>query len=139
MILFNQNYTHGQQVSKAWREYLTRKPPDVQIVGDDFIFAAHWISTQMLRTAMRQTQPTDPRKVAFALEGMKYQSPVGDVEMRKTDHRLQSPLFLGMWAKQGSRGVKRGWRAGRVPRGWRAVARALGDAAVGDRWGKARG
>ena len=207
VFLFNQNYTHGQQVSKASREYLARKRPDVQIVGDDFIpiasvrdfaphiakirasgadtvitsnwgsdltlmfkaakdsglninfftmnannpgtpaqmgswgvdkvgvlwnwghnaptpelekiyldykkktnedfiFAAHWNSMQMLRTAMRQTQSTDPKKVAFALEGMKYKSPVGDIEMRKTDHQLQSPLFLGVWAKQGSKGVR---------------------------------
>ena len=26
--------------------------------------------------------------------------------MRKTDHLLQAPLFLGIWAKQGSKGVK---------------------------------
>ena len=77
-----------------------------QKTGEDFIFAAHWNSMQMLRTAMRQTQSTDPKKVAFALEGMKYKSPVGDIEMRKTDHQLQAPLFLGMWAKQGSKGVK---------------------------------
>ncbi len=207
VFLFNQNYTHGQQVSKAAREYLGRKRPDVQIVGDDFIpiaqvrdfaphiakirasgadtvitsnwgsdltlmfkaardsglninfftmnannpgtpaqmgpwgdgkvsvlwnwghnaptpeldkiyvaykqktgedfiFAAHWNSMQMLRAAMRQAQSTDPKKVAFALEGMKYKSPVGDVEMRKTDHQLLSPLFMGLWAKQGSKGVK---------------------------------
>jgi branched-chain amino acid transport system substrate-binding protein len=37
VYLLNQNYTHGQQVSKASREYLGRKRPDVQIVGDDFV------------------------------------------------------------------------------------------------------
>ena len=61
---------------------------------------------QMLKAAMRTSKSTDPKKVAFALEGMKYKSPVGDVEMRKTDHQLQAPLFLGIWAKQGSKGVK---------------------------------
>ena len=61
---------------------------------------------QMLKAAMRASKSTDPKKVAFALEGMKYKSPVGDVEMRKTDHQLQAPLFLGIWAKQGSKGVK---------------------------------
>ena len=207
VFLFNQNYTHGQQVSKAAREYLARKRPDIQIVGDDFIpiaqvrdfaphiakirasgadtvvtsnwgsdltlffkaakesglninfftmnannpgtpqqmgnwgadkvgviwnwghnaptpelekiyvaykqktnedfiFAAHWNSMQMLKAAIRDAKSTDPKKVAFALEGMKYKSPVGDIEMRKTDHQLQSPLFLGIWAKQGSKGVK---------------------------------
>ena len=207
VFLFNQNYTHGQQVSKAAKEYLARKRPDIQIVGDDFvpiattrdfqpyiakirasgadtvitsnwgsdltllfkaardaglnlnyytmnannpgtpgqlgsfgaekvgviwnwghnaptpelekiyiaykkkynedfIFAAHWNSMHMLRTAMRQAKSTDPKQVAFALEGMKFKSPVGDVEMRKTDHQLLSPLFLGIWAKQDGKRVK---------------------------------
>jgi branched-chain amino acid transport system substrate-binding protein len=44
--------------------------------------------------------------VAFALEGLKFKSPQGELEMRKTDHQLQAPLYLGLWAKQGSKGVK---------------------------------
>jgi branched-chain amino acid transport system substrate-binding protein len=207
VFLLNQNYTHGQQVSKAAKEYLARKRPDIQIVGDDFvpiaqvrdfapyiakikgsgadtvitsnwgsdltllfksardfglninfytmnannpgtpaqmgpwgegkvgvlwnwghnaptpelekvyvaykqkynedfIFAAHWNSMNMLLSAIRQAKSSDPKKVALVLEGMKYKSPVGEVEMRKADHQLQAPLFLGVWAKQGSPGVK---------------------------------
>ncbi len=207
VYLLNQNYTHGQQVSRAAKEYLARKRPDIQIVGDDFvpiasvrdfapyvakiqasgadtvitsnwgsdlgllfksardfgqninfytmnannpsipgqmgswgaekvgviwnwghnaptpelekiyvdykkktgddfIFAAHWNSMNMLQSAMRAAKSTDAKTVAFALEGMKYKSPVGDIEMRKADHQLQAPLFLGVWAKQGSKGVK---------------------------------
>lgn len=207
VFLLNQNYTHGQQVSKASREYLARKRPDIQIVGDDFIpiaqvrdfaphvakirasgadtvitsnwgsdltllfksardsglninfftmnannpgtpqqmgpwgdgkvgviwnwghnaptpelekvyvdfkkktgedfiFAAHWNSVTMLQAAMRQAKSTHAVKVAYALEGMKYKSPIGDVEMRKTDHQLQAPLFLGIWGKQGTKGIK---------------------------------
>ena len=207
VFLLNENYTHGQQVSKASREYLARKRPDVQIVGDDFvplaqvrdfapqiakirasgadtvitsnwgsdlsllfkaakdsglninfftmnannpsipaslgnwgadkvgviwnwghnaptpelekiyvdykkktgedfIFAAHWNGLNMLLGAMKQAKSTDAKKVAFALEGMKYKSPIGEIEMRKTDHQLQAPLYLGLWAKQGSKGVK---------------------------------
>ena len=207
VYLLNQDYTHGQHVSKAAKDYLARKRPDVQIVGDtfvpiaqvkdfapyiakikasgadtvitsnwgtdlslllkaakdfglninfftmnannpgvpaqmgswgvdkvsviwnwghnaptpelekiyldykkksdeDFIFAAHYNSIHMLSAAMDKVKSTDPKKVAYALEGMKFKSPVGEVEMRKTDHQLLAPLFLGMWAKQGSKGVK---------------------------------
>ncbi|MEB0057711.1 MULTISPECIES: branched-chain amino acid ABC transporter substrate-binding protein [unclassified Variovorax] len=208
VFLFNQNYTHGQQVAKASRAYLARKRPDIQIVGedyvpiatvrdfapyvakiaasgadtvitsnwgtdlgllfkaakdynlninfytfnannpgipaqmgswgvekvnvmwnwgsnaptpalekiamaykkkspeDDFIYASHWYTMNMLRAAMRQAKSTDPKKVAFALEGMKYESPVGEVEMRKVDHQMLAPIYLGVWAKQGSPGVK---------------------------------
>ncbi|MDA8455170.1 branched-chain amino acid ABC transporter substrate-binding protein [Acidovorax sp. GBBC 3334] len=35
VYLINQNYAHGQQVSKYAKENLARKRPDVQIVGDD--------------------------------------------------------------------------------------------------------
>jgi branched-chain amino acid transport system substrate-binding protein len=60
----------------------------------------------MLQAAMRQAKSTHAVKVAYALEGMKYKSPIGDVEMRKTDHQLQAPLFLGIWGKQGTKGIK---------------------------------
>lgn len=207
VYLLNQDYTHGKQVSKAAKEYLARKRPDVQIVGDDFvpiaqirdfapyvakiaasgadtvitsnwgsdltllfksardfglninfytmnannpgtpaqmgswgadkvgviwnwghnaptpelekiyvgykkkynedfIFAAHWNTMNMLLEAMRKAKSTNPKQVAFALEGMNYKSPIGDVQMRKTDHQLLAPLFLGVWAKQGTKGVK---------------------------------
>jgi branched-chain amino acid transport system substrate-binding protein len=35
VFLINQNYAHGQQVSKYFKETMARKRPDVQIVGDD--------------------------------------------------------------------------------------------------------
>ena len=35
IYLINQNYSHGQQVAKYFKEGLARKRPDVQIVGDD--------------------------------------------------------------------------------------------------------
>ena len=207
VFLLNQNYTHGQQVSKLSREYLAAKRPDIEIVGDvfvpiattldfapyvaqiagsgadtvitsnwgsdlsllfkaahasnlnvnfytlngnnpgspqalgsygvgkvgviwnsganaptpelekiaasykrktkeDFIYAAHWNTVHMLRAAIRAAHSTDPKKVAFALEGMHYDSPMGDVEMRRTDHQLQAPLYLGIWDKQNGTNVK---------------------------------
>ncbi len=35
VYLINQNYAHGQQVSRYAKENLARKRPDVQVVGDD--------------------------------------------------------------------------------------------------------
>ena len=207
VYLLNQDYTHGQQVSKAAKEYLARKRPDIQLVAnefipmaqvrdfapyvakiaatgadtvitsnwgsdltlllkaskdfglnvnyftlnannpgtptqlgswgenkvgviwnwntnantpelekihvaykkkynEDFIFAAHWNTMNMLFQAIKLAKSTDSKKVAFTLEGMSYKSPLGDVKMRKTDHQLEAPLYLGIWAKQGSKGVK---------------------------------
>ncbi len=35
VYLINQNYAHGQQVSKYFKDTMSRKKPDVKIVGDD--------------------------------------------------------------------------------------------------------
>jgi len=35
VYLINQNYAHGQQVSRYFRDTIPRKRPDVQVVGDD--------------------------------------------------------------------------------------------------------
>ena len=35
VYIIGQNYSHGKQVSKYFKEYMARKRPDVQIVGDD--------------------------------------------------------------------------------------------------------
>ena len=50
--------------------------------------------------AMAKTKSIDPVKVAFAMEGMKWKSEFGgEVEMRKSDHQLQQPLYIGKWEK----------------------------------------
>ena len=96
------NWGHNAPTPELEKIYVDFKKK----TGEDFIFVAHWNSMHMLQAAMREAKSTDAKKVAFALEGMKYKSPVGEIEMRKTDHQLQAPLYLGIWAKQGSKGVK---------------------------------
>jgi branched-chain amino acid transport system substrate-binding protein len=198
VYLINQNYAHGQQVSKYAKENLKRKRPDVQVVGDDlhplaqvrdfapyvakikasgadtvitgnwgsdlallvkaandagltakfytyyanfggtptalgkaadgrvyqvgyghynmpginatlvsefkkrfnddYYSAATYTSLVMLAQGMANAKSTDPVKVAKAMEGMKFKSFNGEVEMRKTDHQLQQPLFIAKWA-----------------------------------------
>ena len=43
---------------------------------------------------MAKAKTTDPVKVAAAMEGLKFKSFNGEVEMRKTDHQLQQPLYI---------------------------------------------
>jgi len=200
VYLLNQNYSHGQQVAKFGKEYLKRKRPDIEIVGEDLhplaqvrdfapyiakikasgadtVITGNWGSdltllvkaaneagyngkfytyyTQVTGTptalgttgagnvfqigighpnlpgqgdvwanefkqkvnddfytvqiirmlealslAMAQAKSTDPVKVAMAMEGLKWKSMYGgDVEMRKSDHQLQQPLWMGVWQK----------------------------------------
>ncbi|MBQ0959668.1 branched-chain amino acid ABC transporter substrate-binding protein [Ideonella sp. 4Y11] len=199
IYLLNQNYSHGQQVSKYAKEMMARKRPDIQFVGDDLhplaqvkdfapyvakikasgadsVITGNWGSdltllvkaandaglnikfytyyasvsgaptaigaagagrvymvayghsnmgeplgklgdafkakfnedlyTQavynellMLSSAMAKAKSTDPVKVAAAMEGIGIKGFNGDVEMRKTDHQLQQPLYISIWQK----------------------------------------
>jgi len=199
LYLFNQNYSHGQQVAKYAKENLSRKRPDIQIVGEDYhplaqvrdfapyiakikaagadtVITGNWGSDlsllvkaaneggytgkfytyytgvtgtptalgtsgagrvyqiayahynmggdmtkwmaefktkfnddfyvgtvisiyNALGQAMAKAKSTDPVKVAAAMEGLKYQNFNGEVEMRKTDHQLQQPLYMTVWQK----------------------------------------
>ncbi|MGB8855850.1 MAG: branched-chain amino acid ABC transporter substrate-binding protein [Burkholderiales bacterium] len=63
-------------------------------------------AVEMLAKAMTQAGSTDPLKVARAMEGMKMEGPFGEVEMRKVDHQLIQPLFIGTFSKAGQPGLK---------------------------------
>ena len=200
VYLINQNYSHGQQVSRFAKENLARKRSDIQVVGDDLhplaqvrdfapyiakikaagadsVITGNWGSDlallvkaageggytgkfftyytgvtgtptalgtngagkvfqvayshynmggetdkdmagfkakynddyytgsitrilEVLTAAMTQSKSTDPVKVALAMEGLKVKSSFGgEVEMRKSDHQLQQPLYMTVWQK----------------------------------------
>ncbi len=68
--------------------------------NDDYYTFAITRILEALTRAMAQSKSTDPVKVAFAMEGLKWKSQFGgEVEMRKSDHQLQQPLYMGEWEK----------------------------------------
>jgi branched-chain amino acid transport system substrate-binding protein len=67
--------------------------------NDDYYSAATYSALTMLATGMAQAKSTDPVKVAAAMEGLKFKAFNGEVEMRKTDHQLQQPLYIAKWQK----------------------------------------
>jgi branched-chain amino acid transport system substrate-binding protein len=74
--------------------------------NDDFyVMQTHPVVT-MLAKAIKETNSTDPVKVAFAMEGMKVKSLNGEVEMRKADHQLQQPLYIATWVKTNGKDVR---------------------------------
>jgi branched-chain amino acid transport system substrate-binding protein len=200
VYLINQNYAHGQQVSRYFKEIMARKKPDVKIVGDDlhplgqvkdfapFVakikasgadsivtgnwgqdltllvkaakdaglnanfytyyavtggvptalaagvggkvrvvavghnslpgtvkawqdefkkkFNDDWYTLQthsaltMLAAGMAAAKTVEPVAVAKAMSGIKFTNFTGiEVEMRKTDHQLQQPLYITEWRK----------------------------------------
>jgi branched-chain amino acid transport system substrate-binding protein len=71
--------------------------------NDDFYTGAIYHAYTILAEAMAQTKSTEPALVAKAMEGMRFKSFNGDVEMRKTDHQLQQGLFINRWEKAGGK------------------------------------
>ncbi|MFL6657169.1 MAG: branched-chain amino acid ABC transporter substrate-binding protein [Massilia sp.] len=74
--------------------------------NDDFYTAQTHSSIGMLSQAIKSSKSTDPVKVAFAMEGAKFQSLNGGVMMNKVDHQLQQPLYIGTWSKVDGKAVK---------------------------------
>ncbi|MDR3481245.1 MAG: branched-chain amino acid ABC transporter substrate-binding protein [Burkholderiaceae bacterium] len=74
--------------------------------NDDFYAMATYTIVEMLSKAIKDAKSVDPIKVAFAMEGMKVKSLNGEVEMRKTDHQLQQPLYIGTWTKVDGKTVR---------------------------------
>jgi branched-chain amino acid transport system substrate-binding protein len=90
-IAYN-HYNMGGQMDKWMSEFKTK-------YNDDFYTGSTIRVYQVLGAAMAKAKSTDPVKVAAAMEGLKFDSFNGEVEMRKTDHQLQQPLYMTVWQK----------------------------------------
>ncbi|MCM5681165.1 branched-chain amino acid ABC transporter substrate-binding protein [Schlegelella sp. S2-27] len=90
------HYNMGGQIQQWQQEYK-------QKFNDDFYTGAVVHIFNALGEAMAKAKSTDPVKVAPALEGLKFKSFNGEVEMRKADHQLQQPLYLTVWQKADDR------------------------------------
>ena len=67
--------------------------------NDDMYTGSVYHGFSMLTEAFQRSKSTDPVKVAAAMEGMKFKSFNGEVEMRKADHQLQQGLYITRWEK----------------------------------------
>jgi branched-chain amino acid transport system substrate-binding protein len=94
--VFQVSYNHynmGGQMGQWQAEYK-------QKFNDDFYTASVIRIYSALATSMAKARSTDPVKVAAALEGLTFNGLInGDVEMRRTDHQLQQPLYITVWQK----------------------------------------
>ncbi len=88
---------------------------------DDYTIMATYTSMKLLAGAMKAAKSTDPKKVAFALEGLKVTSLNGEVEMRASDHQLQQPVFIESWQKVDGKTVR--YDQEHTGYGWRTEAR----------------
>ena len=90
-IAYN-HYNMGGQMDKWMGEFN-------QKYNDDFYTGSTIRIFEILGQAMANAKSTDPLKVAAAMEGLKFTSFNGEVEMRKADHQLQQPLYMSVWQK----------------------------------------
>jgi len=93
--VFQISYSHynmGGKFQKWMEEFNAKFKDDMYTNSIDNIFNS-------LTLAMAKAKSTDPVKVAFALEGLKFPSFAGENEMRKTDHQLQQTMFMTVWQK----------------------------------------
>jgi branched-chain amino acid transport system substrate-binding protein len=74
--------------------------------NDDYYTMATYTGIAMLAKAFNDVKTTDPVKVAYAMEGIKVNSLNGEVEMRKSDHQVQQPLYIATWVKTNGKDVK---------------------------------
>ncbi len=74
--------------------------------NDDFYTLSIYTGLELLGQAIKNSKSTEPVKVAYAMEGLKVTSLNGEVEMRKSDHQLQQPLYIATWSKIDGKTVK---------------------------------
>jgi branched-chain amino acid transport system substrate-binding protein len=70
----------------------------------DFYFLRGKIMWDMFAKAINQAKSVEPKAVALALEGMRHDAELGEVEMRKSDHQLIQPLYVLTLVKSTARG-----------------------------------
>jgi branched-chain amino acid transport system substrate-binding protein len=74
--------------------------------NEDFILLGNEAAIMALAEGIRRANSTDPVKVAYAMEGMKMQGMSGEMEIRKSDHQMQAPLFVTSWTQLNGKDVK---------------------------------
>ena len=74
--------------------------------NDDYYTAQTYSSIGMLAQAIKTSKSTDPVKVAYAMEGAKFNSLNGEVTMQKVDHQMQQALYIGTWSKVNGKDIK---------------------------------
>lgn len=97
--VYQVSYNHlnmGGEIQQLMADYKKK-------FNDDFYTGAVYHAFAILTEAMAKSKSTEPAVVAKAMEGLRFKSFNGDVEMRKTDHQLQQGLFIDRWEKAGGK------------------------------------
>ncbi len=84
---------------------------------DDFYTMQTHAGMTLLSAGIKKAGSLDPIKVAYAMEGTKFQTLNGEAEMRTSDHQLQQNVTIATWAKVDGKAVK--YDSEKTGYGWR--------------------
>lgn len=73
--------------------------------NEDWNWLPIYLAPEFLVRAINKARSAEPTKVAFALEGLGFAGPTGEVWIRPEDHQLMMPLFQTTFVKAGEPGV----------------------------------
>ena len=76
---------------KAFKDAYGREPKVGALYG--------YLTAQFITKALLKAGKMDREKFIDALEGMKVDSPIGEIEMRAYDHQAMLPMFMGVTKK----------------------------------------
>ena len=100
---------HVKQITE-WHENISPNPLEKwaqdfeKKYKADFYYLRVRTAMLMLAEAAKRAKSNEPKAVAYALEGLRFDTATGEVEMRKQDHQLIQPLYLSTVYKQASKG-----------------------------------
>ncbi|MEO8007385.1 MAG: branched-chain amino acid ABC transporter substrate-binding protein [Betaproteobacteria bacterium] len=96
---------HINAADSAWQKTLLEYKTKYNTVSN-VAYLPSFRVVEMLAAALDKAGTSDPVKVAYALEGLKYAGPSGASYMRAEDHQMIAPLFILSLVKAGQPGVK---------------------------------
>jgi branched-chain amino acid transport system substrate-binding protein len=96
---------HINAADAAWEKALVGYKTKYNAVSNLDYLPSYRV-VEMVASAMNKSGTTEPIKIAYALEGMKYIGPSGESWMRADDHQMIVPIYLMSFAKAGQLGVK---------------------------------
>ena len=96
---------HINAADAAWQKTLLEYKAKYRTVSNAAYLPAFRV-VEMLAGALDKAGTTDPVKVAYSLEGLKYAGPSGASWMRAEDHQMIAPLYILNLVKAGQAGVK---------------------------------
>lgn len=98
----NAGGTPGSPSDAFYQQYRKRYPA----AKDDYLYLRMQVMIEMLAKAIEKARSTDPKAVAYALEGAHYQSAFHEASMRAADHQLIQPLYLMQMQRADSGGIR---------------------------------